>query len=272
MAKQSELDEQKAGQAAGTPTLSVKEISDKLWYACHDIVVSSNDPNVMSVQAAIAAGADVNYSPEGMSCLSVAAGEGYHEIVGLLLTTGAADMEAKSAQRDCTALHFAASLGYTQCVELLATAGADKEAKMTTGATPLIMAAMNGHNNCVEVLLNAGCDINTPNNEGVNALQFAVNNEHIDCVRTLVRCGADVLVQSYGYSHDDVADRTYIADELKAALRVPAEKRRRCAQCDKTTSEKLQKCSACRKVYYCNRECQVAHWKRHKPACNVVVE
>jgi hypothetical protein len=101
---------------------------------------------------------------------------------------------------------------------------------------------------------------------------MAVQEEHIDCVRTLVRCGADVLIQFEGDSLDDVADDTSIADELKAALRLRAEKRRRCEQCDKTTSEKLQKCSACRKVYYCNRECQVAHWKHHKPVCDAAVK
>jgi ankyrin repeat protein len=124
-----------------------------------------------------------------------------------------------------------------------------------------------GHEKCVERLLNAGCDVNALDNDGVSALCMAVQNEHIDCVRTLVRCGADVTMQFEGNSLDDIADDTTMADELKAALRLRAEKRRRCEQCDKTTSAKLQKCSACRKVCHCNRECQVAHWLQHKPVC-----
>jgi hypothetical protein len=91
---------------------------------------------------------------------------------------------------------------------------------------------------------------------------MAVQNEHIDCVRTLVRCGADVLIQRQGKSLGDIADRTNMADALKAALCVPAE-------CDKTTSAKLQNYSACRKVYYCNPKCQLAHWLQHKLVCNV---
>jgi hypothetical protein len=138
--------------------------------------------------------------------------------------------------------------------------------------TALLLAAQNGDDKCVEVLLNAGCDVNALNDAGISALQYAVEKAHIDCVRTLVRCGAEknnANVQFRGVSLDDLADRTSIADELKAALRVPADKRRRCEQCSKTTSAKLQKCAVCRKVYYCNRECQLAHWQQHRLMCSV---
>jgi hypothetical protein len=30
---------------------------------------------------------------------------------------------------------------------------------------------------------------------------------------------------------------------------------------------KLQKCTACKQVAYCSRQCQRTHWKVHKPAC-----
>jgi hypothetical protein len=64
-----------------------------------------------------------------------------------------------------------------------------------------------------------------------------------------------------------------MANELKAALRLPAEKRRRCKQCNKTTFGKgMKKCGACRKAHYCNRECQEAHWQQHKLVCNVAAE
>ena len=41
-----------------------------------------------------------------------------------------------------------------------------------------------------------------------------------------------------------------------------------CAGCG-TMEGKLCKCSGCRKVQYCSRECQGKDWKRHKPACKV---
>jgi ankyrin repeat protein len=202
--------------------------------------------------------------------LTIASQNGQVKCLELLLTASV-DKEAKT-QKAFTASIIAAQNGHDKCVELLLTAGAYKEAKQEHGATALIMAATNGHEKCVELLLNAGCDVNALDDEGDSALYAAVENEHIDCVRTLVRCGADVTMQVQGASLDDIADATTMADKLKAALRLPAKKRRRCAQCDKTTSKKLQKCSACRKVYYCNRECQVAHWLQHKPVCNVAAE
>jgi ankyrin repeat protein len=216
----------------------------------------------------LTAGADKEAkNQKGFTALISAAQNGHVECVDKLLTAGA-NKKAKTHQGN-TALIIAAEEGHDKCGKLLLTAGADKEAKQIEGFTALISAAQNGHDKCVELLLNARCKVNKVNGEGASALLIGVQNEHIDCVRTLVRCGADILIQFKGASLDDIADRTTIADELKAALRLPEEKRRRCAHCSTTTSAKLQKCSVCRMVYYCNRECQVAHWQQHKLVCNV---
>ena len=40
-----------------------------------------------------------------------------------------------------------------------------------------------------------------------------------------------------------------------------------CHTCNKTLSKKLNWCSSCRRVAYCSRKCQKAHWKRHRPKC-----
>ena len=39
-----------------------------------------------------------------------------------------------------------------------------------------------------------------------------------------------------------------------------------CAKCGKG-SEDLRRCTRCINVAYCNRDCQVAHWKEHKKVC-----
>lgn len=39
-----------------------------------------------------------------------------------------------------------------------------------------------------------------------------------------------------------------------------------CATCGKS-SEKMYKCSKCKLVRYCDRDCQLADWKRHKSEC-----
>lgn len=40
-----------------------------------------------------------------------------------------------------------------------------------------------------------------------------------------------------------------------------------CGACGKALTAKASKCSRCRVVYYCDAECQKAHWKRHKLVC-----
>lgn len=44
-----------------------------------------------------------------------------------------------------------------------------------------------------------------------------------------------------------------------------------CFQCQKTDSdtEKMYQCSKCKSVYYCSKECQIQHWKKHKKQCQL---
>jgi ankyrin repeat protein len=138
-------------KSAATKSVSVADANLTLWNACANGILSSNDANVMSVQAAIAAGADVNYSYEGKSCLSIAAANGHNEVVSLLITAGV-NKEAKQ-NGGVTALIIAAATDQGKCVDVLLTAGADKEAKEVRGATALIVAAQFGHGKCVKMLV-----------------------------------------------------------------------------------------------------------------------
>jgi len=44
----------------------------------------------------------------------------------------------------------------------------------------------------------------------------------------------------------------------------------RCSYCRKFSQIKLQCCSECNCTYYCNKKCQISHWKKgdHKKKCN----
>ncbi|KNC53514.1 uncharacterized protein AMSG_01227 [Thecamonas trahens ATCC 50062] len=50
--------------------------------------------------------------------------------------------------------------------------------------------------------------------------------------------------------------------------------KRTCAKCRTLMAEgtALKRCSRCKKTVYCSRDCQVAHWKIHKPACKAVAK
>lgn len=50
--------------------------------------------------------------------------------------------------------------------------------------------------------------------------------------------------------------------------RVQGIKLSRCARCN--SSGASQRCVRCKSSYYCNRECQVGHWKVHKKECGKV--
>jgi formamidopyrimidine-DNA glycosylase len=134
----------------------------------------------------------------------------------------------------------------------------------------LLAAAQDGHLQCVEYLLKAGADIHTIDKAGDTALSAAVLKNHVDCVRTLVQYGADITIKVDGQSLDDIADDSNNSDELKAALRVPAKKQRRCEQCDTTTTGQMLKCGVCKAAYYCDGDCQKANWQLHKQVCSTV--
>jgi len=62
-------------------------------------------------------------------------------------------------------------------------------------------------------------------------------------------------------------DKAEPAHALAAAhTREVDSKWRTCAGCNKP-GLKLQHCSGCRSVYYCDAACQRAHWPSHKPVC-----
>ncbi|KAF4618893.1 hypothetical protein D9613_009803 [Agrocybe pediades] len=49
---------------------------------------------------------------------------------------------------------------------------------------------------------------------------------------------------------------------------------KQCQQCFKgdTHDHRLLACSKCKRSYYCNRDCQMAHWPEHKPLCKMTQE
>jgi ankyrin repeat protein len=202
------------------------------------LLSACDDANVESMQAAIAAGADVNYSPGGgFTPLIVAADKGFDKCVAVLLSARA-NKEAKQLQGGTalisasikghykcvalllnaganhggktnlghTALIYAVEHGRDKCVKLLLTAGAEMDELHADGrGLPLHMAAKHGHVTCVEHLLNARCDVNALSSDGASALVIAVCKNDIDCVRRLVRAVADVTIQNQGHSLDGVA-------------------------------------------------------------------
>jgi len=71
-------------------------------------------------------------------------------------------------------------------------AGADLDAKMQGGYTPLHLAAIYDHKEIAEVLIAAGADVNAKNKRGMTPLHSAAAKEHENIAELLIAKGADV--------------------------------------------------------------------------------
>jgi len=57
----------------------------------------------------------------------------------------------------------------------------------------------------------------------------------------------------------------------KESAQIASKTTRKCENCNRKDSSALvldKKCKGCKKVYYCNEECLMAHWNVHKDICS----
>ncbi|MEW6360074.1 MAG: ankyrin repeat domain-containing protein [Planctomycetota bacterium] len=100
----------------------------------------------------VSSGTDVNTkTPQGLTALHLAAGNGYVETVALLLDRGAAT-EAVATENRWTPLHWAVYCNHKDIVQLLVERNANVNAKDVTGRTPLDVARQNGNDDIAEIL------------------------------------------------------------------------------------------------------------------------
>ena len=131
-----------------------------------------------------------------------------------------------------TPLHLTADRGHTEVVELLISKGADVNAKMKDGWTPLHSAARYGrkghrHWEITELLIANGADVNAITNQGEHfhvkypwtPLHIAAINGHKEIAELLIAAGADVNAEDGdGYTPLDCAIKdkhTETADLLR---------------------------------------------------------
>eukprot|EP00753_Platysulcus_tardus_P012213 PLAT3348.13.p2 GENE.PLAT3348.13~~PLAT3348.13.p2 ORF type:complete len:237 (+),score=56.19 PLAT3348.13:637-1347(+) len=92
---------------------------------------------------------------------------------------------------DFTALHVAESAAV---VEALLTAGAEIDAKLTSGSTPLSSASYHGRNAVADALIEHGADVNAAQNSGWTPLMIASYRGHKHIALSLLAAGADTSV------------------------------------------------------------------------------
>ena len=83
------------------------------------------------------------------------------------------------------ALHDVAATGTAKLAKLLIEAGAEVDAKLSGGYTPLLVAAGRGKTEVVRVLLDAGADVDATGESGKTALQLATERGYAETAKLI---------------------------------------------------------------------------------------
>ena len=139
---------------------------------------------------------------KGLTPLQAACYQGYHSIAILLLNKGA-DVNAQKIGGSSSLL-YAVQKNHPEVVKLLL----DQDdilvdLKTSVGLTPLQAACYQGYRNIAVLLLDKGADVNAQMNGGFSPLYMAVQNKHNDVVELLLSQAGilvDLQIGSKGYS------------------------------------------------------------------------
>jgi ankyrin repeat protein len=156
--------------------------------------------------------------------------------------------DVNDAAAGTTPLIAALAAGKLDVVKALLALGADKEEQIPNGGRPLHLAAFTGRLEMVKVLVKAGCELEPPTTDAQAATPHTLSLQG-------------------GHVH--------VAQFLEAAVRSrstggePVDTEGTCAACGSSSPADAQfkKCSRCRAVRYCSKDCQRTHWPVHKATC-----
>jgi len=167
--------------------------------------------NTEMIKALLDAGADPNATgPDGQTPLMIVARTANVAAAKLLLDKGV-NPNAKEAQKEQTALMWAAASSQGPMVRQLLAGGAEPDTKSLTdlmtplvsaepraqprspgGMTAMLFASREGCLECVKALVEKGAKIDLPDPEGVTPLISSIFNAHFDTAKFLIEKGAQV--------------------------------------------------------------------------------
>ncbi len=216
----------------------------------------------------------------GNTALHMASANGNLGIVQLLL---AANKEASSNgdesakmkvdvnatnEHGNSALHWVATQPemtkeHEAIVELLLSAGADPNIKNDRGRTPLNDAADRGNTALCELLVRFDAQL--------GEVEVNEKDEFFEEGANKKTNAGDVNEDEEEGEQEEAKQPTASKTKKPSAAAVVEERAIRCAngKCGRSEEdgETFNRCSRCKKVYYCGRECQRADWPKHKPTC-----
>ena len=147
-----------------------------------------------ALQLVLEKGADANLAnEEGRTPLSIAASEGKHTGMGILLKQPNINLDQRD-ENSKTPTMYASEANQTQCLKLLLASRPTLEAQDKEGRTALSFAAIKGNKIPAKLLLKAGANINTQDRKGNTPLALAAEHNHDVVARFLLENGADMEI------------------------------------------------------------------------------
>jgi ankyrin repeat protein len=106
--------------------------------------------------------------------------------------------------------------------------------------------------------------LNHVDEKGITALMAAFYGKHTELMKWLVKEGADPFPVSYTYG----ATAADLSKAVSASVVQTAYLKAK-THCSNTSCSGagIMKCTGCKQVRYCGKECQLAHWQAHKADC-----
>jgi ankyrin repeat protein len=244
-------------------------------------------------------GADVNkVRQNGAKPLFIAAQNGHLAMVRCLVTEFGADVH-QADENGATPLCIAAQNSHLPVVRcMVRDLGEDVNKARLDGATPLPMAAQNGHLALVRRLVkDFGADVHKVGYDGTTSLFIAAKTGNLDMVRCLVKelsaivdhakhngtsplmvavieKNENVVTFPLKYGANPQLSSPYFGNAADLSRKWGGsvehtkylEARTHCAL-PGCSGAGAKSCAGFLKVYYCKRECQLAHWLAHKVEC-----
>jgi hypothetical protein len=148
------------------------------------------------------------------------------------------------------------------------------EAKDVDGCTAICVAAAEGQLAVVQwLVLEAKVDVEAKDKDGCTALMAAVFWKHVETSKWLAKsANADTRVKGkFGSAVDfaEWAEARAGPQEVRKARRLAQWLARPCGLpgCE---ARGQKECGRCKRVHYCSRVCQAAHWPAHKQECDKI--
>ena len=215
------------------------------------------------------------------------------EIAKLLIEAGA-DVHAKDIA-GYSVIHHASTAtagpGTLRLIPLLVERGADPNNENRFGDPPIMEPVMSNNPETVKALIQFGADVHKKSSSGVLAMNLCRFNPTMTQVIAsgssyagikvgdkvqIKGTGKDTLDGQYGtvlqravgsYELELLSDESADAKPKKITASIEQVVRldSSCAKCGGIKN--LMQCGRCKKVKYCSPDCQKAHWKEHKAAC-----